>query len=302
MDQPIKLVLSFSLIIIACLSTLESRAQSQDTVSYYTITTSDGNILNGRIMQKSPEFVRFKTDNLGEIKIRFMDIESIQPMSNSKGGSYSSSQSDTSVPAYRPGRSKSYDDPKYYLFRNNGFGLEKGDIYYHNVWLFFNEVNFGFSDNFSLGFGVMPFTFDETLPAWIQGKFTLPIQEDKIAVGLGTVHAGLIDGGSNFGMVYTDFTIGNRSNHVNVGVGTGYIDGIWQSKPGFTLSGSIKATQSGALVTENYIFTDYLLYSLVFKQSFNTGVFDYGIFYIHDGFSGVALPWLGISLYVSRDK
>ncbi len=295
----LKSILPITLFFIALLFFTEGFGQAMDTTSYFRIVTSDGNSYHGIIMEKAPEFVRLKTENLGEIKIRFIDIEVIERSYKYGEGSRTNRIVTGGISAHETNKSSNYRDAKNYFFRSTGYGLGKGEIYYQNVWLFFNELNFGITDNFSIGLGIMPFSFDGEIPAWMQAKFTLPIEEDKIAWGVGTVNGAIIGGFSNFGLFYTDITIGDRSNHVSIGVGSGYVDDDWQSKPAFSLSGSLKITRSGALITENYIFNEYLIYSFGFKQSFNKGAFNYGILYFEDAFEGVALPWIGLTFYLT---
>lgn len=47
-------------------------------------------------------------------------------------------------------------DNRYIIFTANNYGLRKGEAYYQNSMLLFNQAYFGFSDGFSCGFGIVP--------------------------------------------------------------------------------------------------------------------------------------------------
>ena len=112
-------------------------SQDQQDSTLYSIETDDGNEFIGRIISRDEEKITLSTDNLGEIKILLIHIKSIKEVSSSsfKDGSYW------------------FENPQAtrYFWAPNGYGLKKGEAYYQNVWIFFNQVSVGVTDNFSLG-------------------------------------------------------------------------------------------------------------------------------------------------------
>jgi len=58
-------------------------------------------------------------------------------------------------------------------------GLHKGEGYYQNIWVFWNQASFGVTENFSLGFGIIPlFLFGgeagQYSPIWVVPKLSYP--------------------------------------------------------------------------------------------------------------------------------
>lgn len=88
-----------------------------------------------------------------------------------------------------------------YFIAPNAYGLRKGEAYYQNGLIFFNQASIGITDNFSMGLGVVPlFLFaGAPTPVWITPKFSVPIKENQLNVGggalIGTV-VGVVDVGA----------------------------------------------------------------------------------------------------------
>jgi len=79
-----------------------------------------------------------------------------------------------------------YDSPHAtrYLFGPNGYSLKRGEAYYQNVWILFNQVSFGVSDRLTLGIGMVPlFLFNTATPVWVTPKYSIPIKKDKVNHG-----------------------------------------------------------------------------------------------------------------------
>ena len=89
----------------------------------------DGNEFIGIILEQSPDKIRLKTDKLGEISILRSDIKKITRLSatTAKNGTYW------------------LDNPQStrYFWTPNAYSLKKGEGYYQNVWIFFNQAVFG---------------------------------------------------------------------------------------------------------------------------------------------------------------
>lgn len=140
----------------------------------------------------------------------------------------------------------------------SSYGLRRGEGYYQNSWIFFNQVSYGFSDHFTLGVGIIPlFIFGgvtET-PAWITPKFNFEYKNGKGAFGVGTILFGVLGASSEFaGILYGTNTFGNRDKQLTLGLGYGYSsDGGITSTPTVSLSAIIRTSKKWAILTENYL-------------------------------------------------
>lgn len=101
-----------------------------------------------------------------------------------------------------------------YLFGPNGYGLRKGEGYYSNTWIFFNQLSYGFTDNFTVGAGVIPL-FCLPAPRRRSGsppKFSIPVKKDVVNLGVGGLFATVLGGEDvgTFGIAYGQLTLGSR--------------------------------------------------------------------------------------------
>ncbi len=273
-----------------------SYSQTTQAEQTYRIVATDGNQYIGYILEKAADYIKLRTSNIGDITILFDDIEIIEKINGPLSNVYTPRAQTIDRP-----NSNFYPTPRAYFLKTSGFGLEKGESYYHNVAIVFSEVQIGITDFFSLGAGIMPFSVDGEIPFWVQPKFSIPIEKDKIEIGITSANGTLLGGNANFGAVLSDVTIGNPATHVNIGIGKAYENSEWKSDLLYTLSGALKMSRVFTLITENYVIEDFHIYSLGVKQAFNNGSLEYGLVQFETRWDGGALlPWFGVNLYITK--
>lgn len=283
------------------LSTLAGAQNIKDNKTLYRIETVDGNEYVGTIMLDSADIFIMKTTSLGEIKIRKSDVKRLTEVSNTeiKRGEFW------------------FDNPQAtrYFWQGNGYGLKKGEGYYQNVWVFFNQFSYGITDNLSIGAGIIPlFLFAGTSsPVWITPKLSIPVIENKFNIGAGALIGTVIgEDNAGFGIAYGTTTVGNRNTNVSLGVGYGYVSGEWANVPTFSLSAMIRTGQRGYILTENYFIggsdeNGIILFIGGRRLIKNSGL-DFGL--MIPGYTDSALfaiPWLGLTIpfgntYVPKSK
>lgn len=268
-----------------------SHAQTDvDKSALYRIETIDGNEYVGNIVLDSADIFIMKTASLGEIRLRKADIKRMTEVSKSqiKGGELW------------------FDNPQAtrYFWQGNGYGLKKGEGYYQNVWIFFNQVSYGITDNLSIGAGMVPlFLFaGASTPVWITPKLSIPVVKDKFNVGAGAL-VGTVLGESNsgFGIAYGTATIGDRNTNASLGLGYGYFDGVWANVPTISLSAMIRTGQRGYLLTENYFIgtadEDAILLFFGGRRLIKNSSLDFGLLFpANTESSFFAIPWLGLAI------
>ncbi|MFA6400011.1 MAG: hypothetical protein WCX31_00060 [Salinivirgaceae bacterium] len=274
----------FCLFIVA-----EVNAQEyNDTTQVWRIITIDGNEFIGTIKKKEPTQIIVTSPIYGEIMLNQSAInkmELVQQKQLIKGELWT-------------------DNPQSsrYFWVPNGYGLKKGEGYYQNVWVLFNQASYGFSNYFSVGVGMLPlFLFGgEATPVWITPKFSFPIVKDKFNLGVGTIVGTVIgEDAGTAGLVYSVATIGNRNTNLNFGVGYGFVDDDWGSTPVFSFSAMARVSRSSYLLTENYLITtegETVSLIMIGARTVWTKVsIDYGLVVpISDEMDQpVAIPWLG---------
>jgi hypothetical protein len=267
-----------------------------DTTELYLIETNDGNQYIGVILEKNSESVTLKTEQLGEIKIRINDILRISPIKKER----------------MVGSEYWFENPQAtrYFWSPNGYGLNKGEGYYQNVWIFFNQFAYGITNNFSVGAGFVPlFLFGGApTPVWITPKISVPLVKDKFNLGAGALLGTVIgEQESNFGILYGIATFGNRDKNFSLGLGYGLLNGELASMPAINLSTMIRTGKRGYFLSENYIIPsdpNLILLSVGGRSIIKRISLDYGLIvpFAEDMGTFIAIPWLGLSIPLGGKK
>ncbi|WP_347157973.1 hypothetical protein [Pontibacter chitinilyticus] len=220
------------------------------------VETKDGSVLQGLLLEQDANSIRIQTESSGELTILRSQITRFQVLDehNFKHGEYW------------------FDNPNAtrYLFSPTGFSLRKGEAYYQNTYLVVNSFNYGVTDRFTIGGGFeLISTFTGNPIVFITPKYSFPISE-KVHAGAGVLYlnsTAFEDDFSGLGIGYGIVTYGNTNNNATLGLGYGYVDGSFSSKPIFTLSGMTRISRKVGLVTENWIVPNGSYY----------GLFSYGL-------------------------
>ena len=262
-----------------------------DTTTLYRIETTDGNEYLGNILGRDSVELHVKTLNLGVIAFKLKDINKIIQVKKE--------EIKEGVVWYQVIQSTRY------FWSPNGYGLRKGESYYQNIWVMFNQFSGGLTDNFSVGAGLVPlFLFaGSATPVWLTPKFSIPVVENKFNIGIGAL-TGLVIGEDNpgFGIVYGIGTIGSRDKNLTFGLGYGYAEHSWSDRPIITISGMLRTGKKGYIMSENYIFSfsgERDVLSVIGGRSLirKSGL-DYGLAIpLYSNLSEfVAIPWLGLTI------
>lgn len=278
------------LITITVASQKDAIARSSDL---YRVETMDGNVLTGTIVSEDSERIILRVESVGDVTIQRSNIRTmtlLDPARMRDGVFWH-----TNPQATR------------YFFAPNAIGLEKRKGYYQNTWILFNNVNYGVSDNFSIGGGIVPmFLFGvSATPAWILPKVTIPISEDTFHLGAGAMLGGLIGVDSDLlGLFYGVGTLGDRDRNLTVGIGYGYAGSEVSKTPLINVSGMVRTGRRVYLLTENYFIPEAGVNGIIsFGARWTSESFavDFGLFRpLEDAGGLIGIPWLGVTLPFGR--
>jgi len=292
-----KIVFAFT-ICIALMATGQISGQAlPDSTIIYKIDTKDGNEFFGRIINKDTNQVNVATEEYGDIMIRNDNIKKIEMITLDK---------------VKNGKIwiENFQDARYF-FSPNGYGLRKGEAYYQNVWVLYNQFSVGLTNNISIGGGIVPlFLFaGAPTPIWLIPKISIPVVKDKFNLGAGAL-VGYVLGeeDAGFGLVYGTGTIGSRDQNLSLGVGYGWVAGEFTDKPVINICVLIRTSPKSYFMSENYYLsidgTNLFLLSLGGRSVIKRIGLDYGLFLpiSEDIESFVAIPWLGITVPLGKSK
>lgn len=266
---------------------------SKDEIVYenlVSIETTDGNEFLGEIIKEDSTSIVLKTRKLGEITISKSDIKTRQ---------------DVEIQQIKEGKFW-FPNPQSsrYFWSPNGYGLKKGEGYYQNIWVLWNQFSYGLSDNFSVGGGVIPlFLFGGgATPIFGTAKFSIPIVKDKVNIGGGAI-VGTVLGAeeTGFGILYGLSTFGTPDNNITLGLGYGFAVGGWTKAPLINVNAMFRVTSRGYFITENYYINidgeSNIMLMLGGRWIIKKAALDYGlVFPIADIGSFIAVPWLGFTI------
>ena len=270
--------------------------ETPDTNRIFLIETLEGNSFTGEVLQDDGIRIVLLTTAYGTITIQRENIRSIRLLES----------------AEIRGREAWITHPQStrYFYSPTGYGLRKGEGYYQNVWVFFNQFAVGLTDHISIGAGIVPlFLFaGAPTPVWITPKVSIPLVRDKLALGAGALMGTVIgEDGGFFGIPYGMLTLGDRSTNISFGMGYGFSGGDFANSPTFEINGMLRVSPKTYLLSENLIIADdseTVVVLSVGGRTVWTGVsLDYGLVIPSGtGESFLAIPWLGLVVPFGNKK
>lgn len=263
----------------------EPEAQEQ----LYRVETTGGQTLIGTLVSENEKEVVLDTRQLGQVTIERRNIESMEEIDPDR---------------FRDGEYW-FENPQStrYFFAPNAIGIPKGQGYYQNTWILLNNVNYGVSDNLSIGAGTVPlFLFGaDVFPIWFLPKLSVSIPRSNLHFAGGAVFGGVLgaEGSGGVGLVYGTSTVGTRDHNATLGIGYGYAGGEFSDTPLITISGMTRIGRTTYLISENY-----------YSPAWNGGVLSVGIRWAPENFAVdfalfrplqetgdfIGAPWLGVTI------
>jgi hypothetical protein len=267
-----------------------SVAQTESDTLFYRVETTDGNEFIGKIIERSNTHIVLETETMGVINLPLNTIRRIVPV---QPGRYVNGR----LWLENPQASR-------YFVAPNGYGLRRGEGYYQNVWIFFNQFSVGITDHFSMGGGLIPLFFfgGAPTPVWVTPKFSVPVVKDRLNIGAGALAGAVLgDGGTGFGIVYGIATVGSRDRNLGLGLGYGFGGGSWSTAPLVNFSGMIRTGPRGYLMAESFFIPASGENSAVILLGGRTLIrrvgLDYGaLLPLFGSETFVIIPWLGLTV------
>lgn len=211
----------------------------QDTsknTSKVIVIMKNGDEFKGIIIKNDQNTITLKTEN-GELNLIASNVKLIE--------------NETYTGKYRFANSHATR----YFFGPTGIPIKKRKGYYQNVLVTTNFVNYGITNNISIGGG---FEFISTVlrkPIWfLTPKVGFDISKNVHVAG-GVIMAGFASEGSA-SLGYGVFTLGTSESNLSLGAGYGFFSGEFSKYPAIMISGTHRIGNNIALLSENYIITN----------------------------------------------
>ena len=231
-----------SFLLIVCLSVLCQTALSQETRRVQIQTNADRTFI-GTIQSESPQEVILLTESLGEVAIPKLNILSITDIAE---GEVVSNEGKNAQPSR-------------YFFAPSGFQLPKGEGYYQNTLLVYNQFSYGVSDHVTIGVPiVIPFLGGISVKV---GKPLSSANEEghSLHSSAGVLYLVPITGNTNIGagIAFANLSYGNENNNITFGLGQAFANSgsdvaELTESPLINLGGMLKVGRRKWVMSENY--------------------------------------------------
>lgn len=213
-----------------------------DSTVTYRIVIVDNSELIGKPVEKNKLSITIRTLSDLKVEIKYSQIKEVQivPDRNVKKGRYW---------FINPHATR-------YFFSPSAFNLKKGEGYYQNTFIVLNSVNYGITDNFSIGGGLELISTLLGQPVFfITPKLSFKVSHNLHA-GAGAMYIN-IGGEGSATLAYGVATLGNTDHNLTGGIGWGIAAGEGSSSPIGTISGMTRVGRRIALVSENWLIPSF---------------------------------------------
>jgi len=208
----------------------------------YTVETVGGTQFNGILRAVSEEALTFETRELGVVTVPRLNLRQL-----------------TNQTPEQARRGFSYVGNSTHMFlAPTARNLHQGEAEAQIINIFLGEVNYGITDNISLGLLVPVIPFLGIPAVAITPKVSVPVG-DKLRVGAGVLYGfttgvGLNGGdGASGGIGYGLATYGTADTNVTLGLGYGFAGGDIGRSPVGVVGANVRLSRLFTLVNETYL-------------------------------------------------
>jgi hypothetical protein len=264
------------LIVFAIMMLIAGNAIAQQVITgevskTYMVTLNDGSTISGKLLSITDNEVVIQSGTMGEVRLQKANIKTMTEVS-------SFNEKKSGIWFTNP-------NPTKYLLGNSAIPLEKKSGYYQNTWIFVNTFSYGITNNISISAGFEIISIfaggDGPYAFYINPKASFKIANNFYA-GANILYANTIRTIEEFGglATFNGFaTYGNNNNNITCGVGFGWADGEFSTKPVIVVSGMVRASSRIGFVSENWIVPG------VGENGGYYGIYSYGIRFLGEKIS-----------------
>lgn len=207
------------------------------------IQTSENRTFIGTIQSESPREVILLTESLGEVAIPKLNILSITDIAEGDAVSNEGKNS----------------QPSRYFFAPSGFQLPKGEGYYQNTLLLYNQFSYGLSDHVTIGVPIfIPFLGGISVKVGTQLGSANPAGH-SLHTSAGVLYLVPVSGDTSNGggIAFANLSYGNENNNITVGLGQAFANSAsdfeeLSERPLINLGGMLKVGRRKWVMSENY--------------------------------------------------
>ena len=230
----------------------DTQSTTTNNTKYVRLILQNGGMYEGEVLEIDESTFLISTLLLGNMRITKTDIASITYISADEVGQMTMNMSnrtgDINPQATR------------YFFAPSAMQLKKGEGYYQNAWLIYNQVSYGISNNLTIGMSMTPVGTGGTV------KFGLDIS-DNFHISAGGIAIIPFWDDEPVGIGFANMTFGNERKNISIAYGNAFSDD--GNEHMLNVSGMLELNYRMWLITENYFLADISIISVGFRRASN---------------------------------
>jgi hypothetical protein len=287
-------ILLFFCIVTNGLYANEPTVNKIDSLDECIVTLKDGSTLIGKIISSNSVDIKLQTTS-GVITINQSNIVSIVLKKNAiKYNNYNQNYNSTYERLSNYDKLTTIEVNHKYFWNNNYMGIKKNEFYFQNIWVLYNGLDYGISDNFSIGGGLLFLGVAGFVNIHARAQIELT---ENFSMGLAynyfvaSTFYNFNDRPANLGFMSGGFTYGNAKANISVSGGKFQVPNdrgnsfiTNPSKMGLILCGSVKLGSNLNLITDNILMDKTInLNCLGMRISSTKSTFDFGMMSFGNG-------------------
>jgi hypothetical protein len=271
----------------------QETTDSTDKKLTVAVETKDGSRFVGKFIERRADTVVLQTETMGLIYLAESQIKSIDEV-----GKIKESSSVNSAWFRNPYAAQG-------VFLPTGIGLKKGEGNYQNLMLALNSVQYGITDNFSLGAGLEIISLvvsGRPGVIYVQPKLSYSFSNNFHVSGGSYLFINSFDSQSSLvALPFANLTYGNRDNNVTIGT---FISTQSNSGQLILIGGQVRAAKKLGFVGEVYLSEGVALITLGARFMTETFNLNFGVFTVgNNGSSTNTIPYIGFTIpFGNKDK
>jgi len=229
----------------------DTQSTTTNNTKYVRLILQNGGMYEGEVLEIDESTFLISTLLLGNMRITKTDIASITYISADEVGQMNMSSNRTGD--INPQATR-------YFFAPSAMQLKKGEGYYQNAWLIYNQVSYGISNNLTIGMSMTPVGTGGTV------KFGLDIS-DNFHISAGGIAIIPFWDDEPVGIGFANMTFGNERKNISIAYGNAFSDD--GNEHMLNVSGMLELNYRMWLITENYFLADISIISVGFRRASN---------------------------------
>ena len=229
----------------------DTQSTTTNNTKYVRLILQNGGMYEGEVLEIDESTFLINTLQLGHMRITKTDIASITYISADEVGQMNMSSNRTGD--INPQATR-------YFFAPSAMQLKKGEGYYQNAWLIYNQVSYGISNNLTIGMSMTPVGTGGTV------KFGLDIS-DNFHISAGGIAIIPFWDDEPVGIGFANMTFGNERKNISIAYGNAFSDD--GNEHMLNVSGMLELNYRMWLITENYFLADISIISVGFRRASN---------------------------------